>query len=1491
LELRDVVPARPATDRSRREISDRLAVVVGVGTQNSRRDAEAVAELLERDYGFKIDLLLDGEASAEAIEGRIARHLDLADAATQWLFYFAGHGWRTGGKGYLVPAGACQTDAKSCLSLAALCNRCLRSRCGEVLIVLDACHAGQALVRSEELDDRSSPDPAERLRIRQILCSANPDACALDGGGEPGHSVFTQSLLDALDGRAGVHDENGRIIFGSLRDWVVADVERRLQASLGPEPLRQKPIGGHLVGNEEQRDFTFQALVSRVPPRTVRDLRSDEAARRLVGLARLAADCRAQPGILPTAVALAEAHARPGPRREQPERVQAVKALYRIAGSWGRGEQDWPLPRKLLDASLGEALSALAVADSPPAARDWARRGLRCTSGATRATSSRALAERRGAASRPIQRRAWDAVVLLPEAWKALPWTVWWRIPLSRIRLWSTSFARALVETKARRRALVWPSTTLALLFLGLASTYYVSTWNGSRIVVRAGHPGFKILPGVGHVVVVTDFGLQQLEDPALAREERLTGSWLLLRGGALSWASLLCDRLGPAAGGLAEWRMGSEKQAFSRFREGIEAGEAEVVPLLGYVALHSDAGARSAVSLLVRALAGRETLHEPALTALVMVRDGRPAAAEAALAAVTDELRSASGAKAIARLEALEVLSELARPQGSQPPSVLPRLLHASSQESNLRLRVARAVKRSVARDPAQLAAVLPEVRSAILRGPAGERGAWLSVFASLAPAPPAVELSILDTLSRGLAAESDPARQLPLISSLGARLARSPGLAASYVPVVAKRLRDGNDEIRLAAARALASLPAGSAPPEAVAETLAALARGASSAGLRASAVAALGSYTHPGGRDTALAALIAAAAEGNGLVRSAAVEALLNQGLGVPASVPRILEVLRSLVADPNPAVRWNAAQGVLLLDDAKGEDWPEAFREMVRTMSGDVNSVESRVLVSSLKERLPRASPAAQRRIVHALGLQARDLDSFAAGEVIDLLRDLEAARPELLPAVAAAIAALRGSPAARPDVRGRAEASLCDLRNRSAVSLGTALAGIFELMEGGGTIDRGAVAESFGCLAAGHEALALQAARRLGSLQADPDPGLRAGVAAGLGIIGELQPRSLGEVLPVLLRGLASEAAAVRAASARALGEVRPATQVAAWATPRLLLVLPDRDPAVRQAAASALANWGLRLSGQMQVAIDPLRDRLDREADPEVRIQVLSALATLGGDDPAVMSQVIERSRSLLADPARERRAHGALVMRNLGEGHPRSVANAISILGSMLRDPDDWVRRTVLLSLFQIGASDAVNAARAMDAVGPLLLDPTWPSRWDAIANDIQPLVREQPSVAPRAVRLLRALLSGEILGERSRHLESTATEALVEALYAMSRSWPDTPWPLLLSASAAERQAGGEVLAHIAAEHPERIPAMLGRLSRYRRSLYPQIRLSTARTAEMLSILGRTAEVAGKPAAGPWQQVVERLPATVDLGAAVRLALDRLEPAVRHR
>lgn len=274
-------------------IQRQQALVVGIGDYggrfatlgNARNDARAVAELLAADYGFELlpngGALLDAQAGLETIQEVIRTRLDQADAATRWLFYFAGHGTVVDGRGYLIPSDAGYNDPGTYLALDWLLAECQTSACGEVLILLDACHSGQALVRSDSLD-LPAPSKDER-RVRQILTSGSPDEPVLDGGAE-GHSIFTQTLLETLRGWTGAHDEQGRVTFPRLHDELAYQIPVRLR-TLGFSSFRQQPLGGNFLGNSVGRQFSFtpRAGLERLPPEIVRDLRSGDSERRVSG--------------------------------------------------------------------------------------------------------------------------------------------------------------------------------------------------------------------------------------------------------------------------------------------------------------------------------------------------------------------------------------------------------------------------------------------------------------------------------------------------------------------------------------------------------------------------------------------------------------------------------------------------------------------------------------------------------------------------------------------------------------------------------------------------------------------------------------------------------------------------------------------------------------------------------------------------------------------------------------------------------------------------------------------------------------------------------------------------------------------------------------------------------------------------------------------------------------------------------------------------------
>jgi len=298
----------------------RIVTVVGINRYpagfnsltNAVADAQAIAGLLASDYGFTwwpADApLLDEAATLAALWEAI--RTALTSDADQWLFYFAGHGDVVGDAGYLIPADARPGEVATYLPLAKLLNDCRASAVDQIAIILDACYSGRALVRGA-LDDMSPS--ADHRRVRQIVSAGNPRQPVLDGG-EVGHSVFAQSLLDALRGWAGIHEANGVVRFPRLLDHLALDVPGRLA---GEGIHLQQPIGGHFQGNSEGRTFDFESSVPRLPPVLVRDLRSEDPARRRAGLQGLVPAVREEPAAVGQVVELSVRHLRPDASRVQ----------------------------------------------------------------------------------------------------------------------------------------------------------------------------------------------------------------------------------------------------------------------------------------------------------------------------------------------------------------------------------------------------------------------------------------------------------------------------------------------------------------------------------------------------------------------------------------------------------------------------------------------------------------------------------------------------------------------------------------------------------------------------------------------------------------------------------------------------------------------------------------------------------------------------------------------------------------------------------------------------------------------------------------------------------------------------------------------------------------------------------------------------------------------------------------------------------------------
>ena len=195
-----------------------------------------VAKIQQRGHkifkNIQVISLFDGMAMKDSIVhtfreiGRQARPQDV------FVFYYAGHGSIDTGNAkseyYLVPYdvtkiyGDNQQMTNKGIPASELKNLLAQIKCQKQLILLDACHSGSAV---STLMTRSAA--SEEKAIYQLARSAGVVLIAASGTqqfatefAELKHGVFTYSLLEALDGKGGLAEGDGKVTVNELKAYM-----------------------------------------------------------------------------------------------------------------------------------------------------------------------------------------------------------------------------------------------------------------------------------------------------------------------------------------------------------------------------------------------------------------------------------------------------------------------------------------------------------------------------------------------------------------------------------------------------------------------------------------------------------------------------------------------------------------------------------------------------------------------------------------------------------------------------------------------------------------------------------------------------------------------------------------------------------------------------------------------------------------------------------------------------------------------------------------------------------------------------------------------------------------------------------------------------------------------------------------------------------------------------------------------------------------------
>lgn len=219
----------PATDSAKEEDSQPLleklatqedspvssaryyALIIGIDRyqqlpklENAANDAAMVDNVLREKYGFETRLLLNEEASRDAIMSALN---DLRRQLTEednLLIYYSGHGEYNAQTetSYWLPVDSSRDDTTKWLESRSISDQLKLITARHILVVADSCFSG-TITRSTDSKLSGKITREKYLqkvleKSSRVLIASGGNEPVIDAGGRGGHSVFADSFLNAM---------------------------------------------------------------------------------------------------------------------------------------------------------------------------------------------------------------------------------------------------------------------------------------------------------------------------------------------------------------------------------------------------------------------------------------------------------------------------------------------------------------------------------------------------------------------------------------------------------------------------------------------------------------------------------------------------------------------------------------------------------------------------------------------------------------------------------------------------------------------------------------------------------------------------------------------------------------------------------------------------------------------------------------------------------------------------------------------------------------------------------------------------------------------------------------------------------------------------------------------------------------------------------------------------------------------------------------------
>ena len=256
----------------------KVALVIGVSDYqfvrkltSSTRDAQAFYDLLIHQFKFdplSITFLTDDPGTPEKqrpsytyLKHAVSTFLQRVDANSEVVFFYSGHGIRTGDEDYLVPLDADPQDiAGSCISYDRLKRQLETKTPRRALLITDACRS----LNQAKGDTGTGFGQGGASDLPQIaeLVSCQPTQVSWEGT-DFQQGVFTHYLLAGLKGEPEASTADGMVTFDSLQQFVRGKVKAYTAAHFGSV---QEPIGRTTLGSMVLARGQGEVVVNPVDP-------------------------------------------------------------------------------------------------------------------------------------------------------------------------------------------------------------------------------------------------------------------------------------------------------------------------------------------------------------------------------------------------------------------------------------------------------------------------------------------------------------------------------------------------------------------------------------------------------------------------------------------------------------------------------------------------------------------------------------------------------------------------------------------------------------------------------------------------------------------------------------------------------------------------------------------------------------------------------------------------------------------------------------------------------------------------------------------------------------------------------------------------------------------------------------------------------------------------------------------------------------------------